>query len=105
LLERDPEFRLGANGVEEIMNHPFFHGIDWEALKQKKVKPPYNPKVKSPTDVRHIDPKYLEEDIISYTLDDSDLKKANMRNFTFEDFTYTKDEVLNHTGRATVFLP
>lgn len=25
--------RLGANGVEEIMAHPFFYGIDWKNLR------------------------------------------------------------------------
>lgn len=103
LLERDPQFRLGANGVQEIMDHPYFKGIDWEALKLKKIKPPYNPRVKSDTDVKHIDNKFLDENIVSYTIDDNDLKKGNMRNTMFEDFTYVKEDTLHQAGRATVF--
>lgn len=29
LLEKDENFRLGTNNPEDIMNHPFFSGIDW----------------------------------------------------------------------------
>jgi len=44
-LRTDPETRLGMGreGVRAIMQHPFFHGIDWEALRQKAVSAPYVP--------------------------------------------------------------
>lgn len=29
--------RLGINGVEEIKAHPFFAGIDWKRLREKKA--------------------------------------------------------------------
>lgn len=83
------------------MNHEFFADIDWDALKLKKVKPPYNPRVKSNADVKHIDQKYLEENIISYTIDDTDLKKGHMKHENFEGFTYTKDETLKQSARKT----
>lgn len=36
LLSKDPVQRLGAGPLDgiEIMKHPFFNGIDWEALMQ-----------------------------------------------------------------------
>lgn len=34
----NPEKRLGYNGIEEIMNHPWFQEINWEDLYNKKVK-------------------------------------------------------------------
>jgi len=100
LLERDPEFRLGANGVEEIMNHKYMKDINWDALKAKQIKPPYNPKVKSQTDVKHIDSKYLDEDVISYTIDDTDIK-MNIKYKQFDDFTYVKEETMAKAGRKT----
>ena len=36
-LERNPKKRLGANGTEEIKSHPFFKGIEWNALKSQKA--------------------------------------------------------------------
>jgi serine/threonine protein kinase len=41
LLMKDPKQRLGSNGsVNAVRQHPFFKGIDWKALEEKRVKPP-----------------------------------------------------------------
>lgn len=37
LLERNPQKRLGFNGVGEVKAHPFFKGVDWETLKTRKA--------------------------------------------------------------------
>lgn len=101
MLEPDPELRLGANGVEEIMDHEFFADIDWEALSERKLKPPYNPKVRSEKDVKHIDPKYLDSEIMSYTMDDNDLKAAHMHLDMYDGFSYAREDALNKSGRMT----
>ena len=41
----EPENRLGNNGVEEIMAHPFFFGVDWRRLKTATA--PFVPQVYS----------------------------------------------------------
>lgn len=50
-MTKNPENRLGcvvANGGENaIKNHPFFQSMDWEALENLRVKPPFRPKVVS----------------------------------------------------------
>ena len=48
LLQRDPAGRLGSGSgdVEELMVEPFFERLSWERLLQKKVKPPWMPKVR-----------------------------------------------------------
>ena len=33
-LINDVEFRLGGNGAEQVKNHPFFKGVDWDHLKE-----------------------------------------------------------------------
>jgi len=47
LLNRDPRKRLGAGegDAEEIKKHPFFKGINWEDVLQRKLKPP-KPQIK-----------------------------------------------------------
>lgn len=40
-LDRKPESRLGSNGFDEIKNHPWFAGIDWDKLYRKELPVPY----------------------------------------------------------------
>eukprot|EP00826_Nyctotherus_ovalis_P060087 TRINITY_DN8404_c0_g6_i1.p1 TRINITY_DN8404_c0_g6~~TRINITY_DN8404_c0_g6_i1.p1 ORF type:complete len:154 (-),score=35.15 TRINITY_DN8404_c0_g6_i1:146-607(-) len=42
LLNRNPSKRLGAGvlGAEEIRRHPWFRGIDWDEVLERKLKPP-----------------------------------------------------------------
>jgi serine/threonine protein kinase len=102
MLTKDPTQRLGANGIDEIKNHEFFKGIDWDRLERKAIKPPYVPRLKSDLDFKHISDDFLEEEIQSYSLDDTDILN-NMRGEHFEDFTYTKEELLPE-ARQTVYL-
>ncbi|CAG9319039.1 unnamed protein product [Blepharisma stoltei] len=44
LLKRDPTQRLGSSfDADEIKSHPFFEGIDWNAVMEKQLKPPRPP--------------------------------------------------------------
>lgn len=60
LFIKDPDKRLGSGqtGVEDIKRHPFFASIDWNAILNKKIKPPFTPKIRSETDTRYIDPDF-----------------------------------------------
>lgn len=41
LMERDAKRRLGACGSGEVKRHPFFGSVDWEAVRERRVKPPF----------------------------------------------------------------
>jgi hypothetical protein len=44
LLIKDPKERLGADcSIDTITKHPFFIGIDWLPLQQKRVESPEQP--------------------------------------------------------------
>lgn len=59
LLNRNPAHRLGAKGdAEELMAHPFFADVDWNALSKKLTQPPFKPKLKSELDVSNFDPEF-----------------------------------------------
>lgn len=45
LLNKDRTQRLGANGIDEILAHPWFADLNIEALLQKQIDPPYVPRV------------------------------------------------------------
>jgi serine/threonine protein kinase len=64
LLDRDPAYRLGCRpgaGVDDIRRHPFFAAIDWRALERRAVKPPFKPRVRSPTDIQNFDREFTRE--------------------------------------------
>jgi len=50
-MTKNPLRRLGcvpSQGSEDaIRAHPFFREIEWDALEQRKVKPPFKPKIVS----------------------------------------------------------
>ncbi|EHY53500.1 Serine/threonine-protein kinase SCH9 [Exophiala dermatitidis] len=59
LLNRNPKHRLGAHGdAEELMRHPFFADVDWEALGKKNIPPPFKPKLSSVADTSNFDPEF-----------------------------------------------
>ena len=47
LLKKDKNKRLGCSpkGIFNIIQDPFFKGVDWESLLQRKIKPPIIPKI------------------------------------------------------------
>ncbi len=55
ILLIDPSKRIGCkkNGADDIKNHKWFEGVDWDAIYQKKVQPPWLPKVKSTDDLSY----------------------------------------------------
>ncbi|XP_047237425.1 serine/threonine-protein kinase N2-like isoform X1 [Girardinichthys multiradiatus] len=57
LLKKNPMKRLGAGerDANEVKGEKFFETIDWEALMAKKLKPPFVPSIKEPTDVSNFD--------------------------------------------------
>jgi len=64
LLQRDPSLRLGAEsrgGFEELQAHPFFMGLDWDAVYQRRVKPEFVPHVRATDDTSNFDDVFTRE--------------------------------------------
>lgn len=34
----NPKYRLGAMGIHELMSHPWFEGINWDAMRRQEVR-------------------------------------------------------------------
>lgn len=70
LIARKPHKRLGVNGIEELVNHPWFRNFNWERLKKKEMTPPFVPNVREVFDYL----RTLSEDSIHNTeIQDIDL--------------------------------
>ena len=65
LLIVNPNERLGSgpDGSEDVKKHPFFKGINWDDAFQRKIKPPFIPRLKSDTDLRYFDTMFTDEPI------------------------------------------
>ncbi len=62
LLKKDLKQRIKP---EEIPFHPWFKGIDFEEVRNLKIKAPFIPKIKNEDDLSNIDPVFLNENIYS----------------------------------------
>lgn len=105
LLNRNPRHRLGSqNDARELKAHPFFQDVDWEALKQKKIPPPFKPHLSSETDTSNFDPEFTNTSASlinkQFHLASTPLSpgvQANFKGFTFVDESTMEDF---HTKRA-----
>ncbi|KAH9482800.1 Serine/threonine-protein kinase ppk18 [Psilocybe cubensis] len=55
LMTLDPNERLGSGGAEEVKNHPFFAGIDWEKVTTTEAA--FIPQVSDPESTDYFDPR------------------------------------------------
>ncbi|XP_071387317.1 serine/threonine-protein kinase N1b isoform X1 [Centroberyx affinis] len=63
LLRRNPERRLGSGekDAEDVKKQPFFRGMEWEALLQRKILPPFVPSIGDKEDVSNFDEEFTAE--------------------------------------------
>jgi len=65
LLNRTPEKRLGSfNDVEDIKNHPYYEGFDWDKLYRKEIDIPFKPTVAGKDDSSNFDPTFTSEPVV-----------------------------------------
>jgi len=89
LLKRlicDANERLGVNGAEEIKLHPFFAGVDWKRIRDKKS--PYVPELKSEIDTSNFD-QFEEEE--PWYIEDSSKARKTRKNANFIGYTFKRD--------------
>uniref|UniRef100_A0A8C7FAK5 protein kinase C n=1 Tax=Oncorhynchus kisutch TaxID=8019 RepID=A0A8C7FAK5_ONCKI len=63
LLRRNPERRLGSGekDADDVKKQPFFRSVDWEALLQRRLPPPFVPNIKGREDVSNFDEEFTTE--------------------------------------------
>lgn len=60
LLDKNKKTRLGVNGIDEILGHPWFKTIDIQKLLKREIDPPYKPEIKE--DFAYFDQKLVQQE-------------------------------------------
>ena len=98
LFVSNPKKRLGYRGADEVKQHPFFKGVDFDKVLRKEYKPPFIPKLKDDLDLRYFDESFTELRVDSEKNDDKD-EEDEKDDFKLEGFSYQqKDENLKNEG-------
>jgi len=57
LLQHNPLNRLGCGGAQEVKEHVFFNGLDWEGLLRKKAE--FVPQLEGDEDTSFFDSEFV----------------------------------------------
>eukprot|EP00761_Pharyngomonas_kirbyi_P012459 gb/GECH01012486.1/.p1 GENE.gb/GECH01012486.1/~~gb/GECH01012486.1/.p1 ORF type:complete len:482 (+),score=103.06 gb/GECH01012486.1/:1-1446(+) len=90
LLERNASDRLGCQSFEDIKKHEFFRNIDWDALYNRKLTPPFVPQLTSEEDHSYFDEEFTQE-----RARDSFAQAPAKDRDDFDGFTYSEDSALS----------
>ncbi|XP_042183261.1 protein kinase C epsilon type-like isoform X1 [Oncorhynchus tshawytscha] len=89
-MTKSPNKRLGCvitQGLEEAIKvHPFFKEMDWVLLEQKRVRPPFKPRIKTKKDVNNFDQDFTREEPVLTPVEDAIIKQINQDEF--KGFSY-----------------
>jgi hypothetical protein len=87
LLNRNPEERLGrTRGFEEIKDHPFFKGTNFDNIFNKKVEASFKPDISGNLDVHNFDDMFTSEEIQMTHISESALRQVRKNQELFNDF-------------------
>ena len=91
LLVPEPKKRLGygPNGAEKIKKHPFFEGVNWDDVWNKKVEPPFVPELDDEMDLRYFDSQFTDEPLESFTKN----MRARETSYEYKNFTFVTDSI------------
>ena len=87
MLCKDRKDRLGQNdGVNEILAHPFFKGLDTQALLQKQIEAPFVPQIKDIKDIGNFDPEVTMQGLAESIVPRADKELVKKKADAFQGF-------------------
>eukprot|EP00127_Corallochytrium_limacisporum_P005692 Clim_evm71s210 gene=Clim_evmTU71s210 len=99
-LTRPVSRRLGCGrlGMRDVQRHPFFKSIDWEAMQELRVEPPFVPTRKDSTDTSYFDKQFLSEPITFSPKKPEVMRKVDQS--MFKGFSFVDEGPLNGGGHV-----
>jgi len=96
-MQKNVAKRLGCikahGGEESIKHHPFFRDVKWKEMEERKIKPPFKPKIKNRKDALNFDSEFTKEDPVLTPVNPEILKTINQdefQGFSFENLEFGK---------------
>uniref|UniRef100_A0A1B6CGL1 Protein kinase C n=1 Tax=Clastoptera arizonana TaxID=38151 RepID=A0A1B6CGL1_9HEMI len=85
-MTKNPVKRLGCVGTSNpesaIRSHAFFKDIDWDNLENRRVKPPFKPKIKSKKDALNFDAEFTKEEPVLTPINADVVRSINQDEFS-----------------------
>ena len=88
LLQRKPNKRLGYGGIKELKNHIWLKDVNWDLLKNKKIKSLFIPKEGK----EYFDKKYCKND---KTIENNKLINVKGYQHVFKNYTFINSEYIS----------
>lgn len=103
LLERNPAKRLGGGprDAAEVMEHPWFAGIDWDKMKRGELTPVFLPRMNGSTDTRYFDKEFTRLPVTDELGQSVPTAGAQP---SFPDFTFMTPSELSSRMRRASYL-
>ena len=91
----NPKKRLGygVDGAKNIKEHPYFEGINWDDAWNRKLEPPFVPKLNGETDLSYFDKMFTDEKIEGSKISEVPSSIDNNDDNEFKGFTYVTNSV------------
>ncbi|KAF0734256.1 AGC protein kinase, variant [Aphanomyces euteiches] len=107
LLVKNPAQRMGCgpHGPVEIMQHEWFADIDWQALMDRRLEPPFRPNVNQTQDaLRYVPASFLQQDVADSPVMPSMISGSAPGRHTmhFDDFSYMGSDIMG-SRRTSLF--
>uniref|UniRef100_A0AC34REV9 Ribosomal protein S6 kinase n=1 Tax=Panagrolaimus sp. JU765 TaxID=591449 RepID=A0AC34REV9_9BILA len=97
LLKRHVDTRLGSGpcDAEEIKDHSFFRYMNWQAVYNRNMDPPFKPNIKSDDDASLFDTKFTDLTPVDSPCEGPGPMSLN----PFEGFTYVAPSILEEMNK------
>lgn len=84
-MQKNVSKRLGCvaahGGEEAIKHHPFFREVKWKDMEERKIKPPFRPKIKNKKDPSNFDSEFTKEDPVLTPVNPEVVRTINQQEF------------------------
>jgi len=92
LLAVNPKKRIGYgdSDAKKIKEHQYFSDIDWNKYLNKKIEPPFVPKLDGGMDLRYFDKSFTDEPVNS---DRATIMSGSNRTSEYNGFTYMAQSI------------